>query len=928
MSRRSSKQNAISLFPFLAVLVCTMGALILLLLVTTRRMHKEQQQAAEVAEHVWESFDEELAPMSPGADAFLLSLDETRTASQAAPPTEFSIALLPPTPVKEAKAEVESADPFHAAMVVADKQREVEQLQQQLTIEREKQRDLADRIAAVKQKLQFGSSEDADYQTQMQQLADLKHQESELAERLQQKQLALAQLQSELEESSETTATAESILRSQESALVSLRQIAEDSAAQSAVGTDQTVVEFTNSTGTRRTPIIVDVTAAGFEILPCGIRVTHENMKETPDRYNPLVAGVLAINKYRNPHASSVQPYVLLLVRPDGGSVFYSAKSVFQEIGLHWGYELLEQDHKIAAGRYDAEETEVARAAVLDALSRRFPDFQKYAALKEQVAKELEAKKQASTDSRSVTMLPDGTMILPGEEVADRIGIPGMNKRFYAGGHAPKTTHGPYQRADETPEERVATQQETVEENRDVGNPFAMLAETEASDVSETRSAASSPPASFFDSLSETAGSDETSAPEMFPGRFGNEAAETLADMPAGFLDTADMNLSDVAADDHRQLLRKQQNLSDNLGIGGRQASQQMANQSATTSADFESNNANNATELNRTDPREPTDWSDSMTAKHGPEQQPIGQAGDSSFSESSANGSAASDELISASPVNATANGGGGGGGTDSHGSDGPGSSPGSDEESFLRKFLQKVEEERAEHRPDPMLVSMLNNAKRAAESSPTANDILSQQQQSAGEKDDVEFSDNLPYAAFGWNSSDSQSKPAPQRPTQPPPVVTTPERSQPRAVETSPGSSQTHYVIKIFVESDRLTIGGFETVETKGWTTDERLALTLEAISETMTDIWTNVRRDVSPAVRFLVAPGAEGIQQQLTKTLASMNIPTRGVFPSGPDQTAEKFFGDTDVQSTSQTPAAAPAAPAEPTPARPRTGRRNSI
>ena len=43
MARRQHK-NSISLFPFLAVLVCTMGALILLLLVTTRKIRNDQLQ--------------------------------------------------------------------------------------------------------------------------------------------------------------------------------------------------------------------------------------------------------------------------------------------------------------------------------------------------------------------------------------------------------------------------------------------------------------------------------------------------------------------------------------------------------------------------------------------------------------------------------------------------------------------------------------------------------------------------------------------------------------------------------------------------------------------------------------------------------------------------------------------------------------------
>ena len=43
MARRRTA-TAVSLFPFLAVLVCTMGALILLLLVTTRQIRQQQTQ--------------------------------------------------------------------------------------------------------------------------------------------------------------------------------------------------------------------------------------------------------------------------------------------------------------------------------------------------------------------------------------------------------------------------------------------------------------------------------------------------------------------------------------------------------------------------------------------------------------------------------------------------------------------------------------------------------------------------------------------------------------------------------------------------------------------------------------------------------------------------------------------------------------------
>ena len=60
MSRRAS--NNVSLFPFLAVLVCAMGALILLLLVTTRRIRSDQLAALESQT---EAVDSEPLPVVP-----------------------------------------------------------------------------------------------------------------------------------------------------------------------------------------------------------------------------------------------------------------------------------------------------------------------------------------------------------------------------------------------------------------------------------------------------------------------------------------------------------------------------------------------------------------------------------------------------------------------------------------------------------------------------------------------------------------------------------------------------------------------------------------------------------------------------------------------------------------------------------------------
>lgn len=47
MSRRARQNTSVSLFPFLAVLLCAMGALLVLLVITTRQIREDAIRVAE-----------------------------------------------------------------------------------------------------------------------------------------------------------------------------------------------------------------------------------------------------------------------------------------------------------------------------------------------------------------------------------------------------------------------------------------------------------------------------------------------------------------------------------------------------------------------------------------------------------------------------------------------------------------------------------------------------------------------------------------------------------------------------------------------------------------------------------------------------------------------------------------------------------------
>src|SRR5690606_7783955 len=92
MSRRqASSSGTVSLFPFLAVLVCAMGALILLLLVTTRRIRQQSMVEKGSVQQVAEP--RAAATPQPSPDAG--SSGPAPTVASAASPDPADLPLLP-----------------------------------------------------------------------------------------------------------------------------------------------------------------------------------------------------------------------------------------------------------------------------------------------------------------------------------------------------------------------------------------------------------------------------------------------------------------------------------------------------------------------------------------------------------------------------------------------------------------------------------------------------------------------------------------------------------------------------------------------------------------------------------------------------------------------------------------------------------------
>ena len=351
MARRRTA-NAVSLFPFLAVLVCTMGALILLLLVTTRRIR--QQQAHES----------------------LAQADSSPVISQQ---VEEQLPVEP----------VDNSAEIHRLQTIVDTLKnqiksttsQIAHRQLELQLLRDLKSDQEARLTEIhseQQQLQTitslqGSSTG---QSELDEAKERLHLTQQQIESLEQEiellTKRLAQRQGDLNNVADTSQQAEQLLVRRESALVSLRQLVNQKQTTSvAPSSPETVIEFTNSTGTSREPVIVEVSGKGFTFLPADVKITAQDMLGFRSGDNPLLAGVFAVHSARTTPASDSKPYVLLLVRPSGCTHFYTAQRALKDVDVHFGYDLISEDLTVAAGAKSDTEVRRLRESLLASLTRR-----------------------------------------------------------------------------------------------------------------------------------------------------------------------------------------------------------------------------------------------------------------------------------------------------------------------------------------------------------------------------------------------------------------------------------------------------------------------------------------------------------------------------------------------------------------------------
>ncbi len=377
MSRsRGRSSNSVSLFPFLAVLVCAMGSLIFLLIVTTRQIRSEsvakhlaKRQAGVGETHVAlgdAAQDGGTKPAnprtktSPSAGAHRTDSGLCGTGSGASH-SRFAAGQSHSAAPFGAGTKTDLARRYRPEAESAGSQRQTPAQIQELEAARQGWLDL------VRKKEQTVAKLQADVDVLTLKLKTINSQIEAVAKNRSansdaQRQLLITQNQMLGQ------------LAKIEQQLDEARKLANGSA------TKFQVVPFDGQTGTNYRPIIIECTGAGMRFVPEDVLLTQEDFDGFTLGKNPLLSGAKAISDYWTKVSvrsggSEPEPYVLLIVRPSG-SKYYAARQLLDALDRPFGYELVEENLPIEIPPRDPVAAELCRTAV-EAVLREREDFKK-----------------------------------------------------------------------------------------------------------------------------------------------------------------------------------------------------------------------------------------------------------------------------------------------------------------------------------------------------------------------------------------------------------------------------------------------------------------------------------------------------------------------------------------------------------------------
>lgn len=289
----SDSGNPVNLFPFLAVLLCTMGALLVLLVVLADRAGKRAVAESEASQPA-------VAP----------ALFQKETSQQ-----------LPSSETAEEAAElVRQLDEVHAYQQKLSELRK--QADQRLLEEQQRLTHVEEHTRRMEHELaRLSLAAEQLEATEQNQVVDQEQAEHELV-RLQK---LIEDTEAELEE------------------------LREENQGQRSYA----IVPYRGPNGTYRKPIYIECRKEAIILHPEGIRLKPSDFLATSWSGNPLAAALRATRDHVNAQAAKAgapeppDPYPMILVRPDGIRNYSLARAAITSWDASFGYEFIDSDWKL-----------------------------------------------------------------------------------------------------------------------------------------------------------------------------------------------------------------------------------------------------------------------------------------------------------------------------------------------------------------------------------------------------------------------------------------------------------------------------------------------------------------------------------------------------------------------------------------------------
>ncbi len=324
--RAAGNGNVVSLFPFLAVLLCTMGALIMLLVVIAQSVRQQPESA-----------DLEIARSAP----------------------------VPETAVSEDKPQQPDTEPVDAALPSVEEAREQRRLIAMQAEDaawfsgelEESRKKLEEQLAAERAKLAFQEKQAQDRREEIERLL-------KVAREVERSGLDKTEEKSQQRELLKSKT--EALARSEED----LKRLRQEIASKPR---SYAIVPFQGRDGTFRKPMFIECRDNKVVLQPEGIELNESDFLAADRPDNALDSALRAARQYMvetNQLGRDEEPYPLFVVRPSGIDIFGVAKSSLGTWSGDFGYELMEENVVIDYPPLNREQRQRMDTQVLRARER------------------------------------------------------------------------------------------------------------------------------------------------------------------------------------------------------------------------------------------------------------------------------------------------------------------------------------------------------------------------------------------------------------------------------------------------------------------------------------------------------------------------------------------------------------------------------